>query len=170
MNKKILISVVTLLAFGLIFAFLYRAFSGPASFRAYENDARQVQKKVSLVTINNRNYNAEVAKTTEEQALGLSGRDSMPETDAMIFPFSPPQTVPFWMKDMRFALDIVWIANGKVIGVEKNAPPPKIGAQPQDLPNYRPPAPVDYVLELNAGQSQYFNVGDAVTILELNQI
>lgn len=166
MDRRLFLTIAGLIVVGLTIAFLYRAFS----FQALENTARQNVKKTSLVIINSRQYNAEVASTVEEQSLGLSNRDSLPENSAMLFPFSPPQTVAFWMKDMRFALDIVWIANGKVVGIEKNTPPPSAQTAPHDLPNYRPPQPVDYVLELNAGQSQYFNVGDEVTITELNQV
>ncbi len=120
-----------------------------------------------LVTIGDQAYTVELASTVEEQALGLSNRDDLDENSGMLFPFTPAASVSFWMKDMRFAIDIVWIANGKIVGIEKNAPAPLTGTETQDLPTYRPPQPVDYVLELNAGRSQFFNIGDNVIITRI---
>lgn len=134
------------------------------TFEAVEDDSLL---KSRLVTIGSQTYVAEVAESAEEQAQGLSGRTNLSEAAGMLFPFSPPRTVSFWMKDMLFAIDIVWIAEGKVVGVVTNAPQPESGVAPQDLPTYEPPQPVDYVLELIAGQSQFFNVGDTVTISRL---
>jgi uncharacterized membrane protein (UPF0127 family) len=68
------------------------------------------------------------------------------------------------MKGMRFPLDIVWIAKDRVIGVAKNVPVPPNGQPSIDLPTYSPPSAVDYVLELNAGQSQFFDIGAEVTV------
>jgi len=132
-----------------------------------EFEAAEAGSTSRLVAIGDQAYIVEVATTRDEQARGLSNRDSLADTAGMLFPFNPPGVVSFWMKEMRFPIDIVWIANGKVIGVVKNAPIPPTGSVTQNLPTYAPPAAVDYVLELNAGQSQFFAVGDAVIISSL---
>jgi len=124
-----------------------------------------------LVKIGEHSYVVEVAATVEEQSQGLSNRETLPENAGMLFPFNPPRVVPFWMKDMRFPLDIIWIdEDNKIIGIEKNAPAPREGTETSDLPSYSPPGPIRYVLELNAGQSQHFKVGDSVTISEIQAL
>lgn len=135
--------------------------SGPANFEAAEHET---ELENGLVTVGQQTYVVEIAATAEQQAQGLSGRTSMSEASGMLFPFSPPQIVSFWMKDMKFPIDIVWIANGKVVGVVERVPMPLPTLAAQDLPTYEPSQPVDYVLELSAGQSQFFKVGDEVTI------
>lgn len=130
-------------------------------------DATTVGPITHLVTVGDQAYTVEVASTAEQQALGLSNRDDIDENSGMLFPFTPAASVSFWMKDMRFALDIIWIANGKVIGIEKNAPSPLPGMETQELPIYRPAQPVDYVLELKAGRSQFFNIGDNVLVTKI---
>lgn len=145
--------------------------SGSLNFSAAE-PAESVDANTSgsidyLVTIGDQAYTVELASTAEEQALGLSNRDDLDENSGMLFPFAPAASVSFWMKDMRFAIDIVWIANGKIVGIEKNAPAPLTGTETQALPTYRPPQPVDYVLELKAGRSHFFKIGDDVTITRI---
>ncbi len=134
-------------------------------FSAAESEDLQI---THLVTIRDRAYTVEVAATAEEQATGLSNRASMPNTSGMLFPFQPERVVTFWMKDMQFPIDIIWISHGKVIGVTKNLPVPPKGQKPQDLPTYSPPEAVDYVLELNVGQGALFSVGDEVTITQIH--
>ncbi len=101
----------------------------------------------------------EEAQTSAEQARGLSGRMSLGEDEGMLFIFSPPTTPSFWMKEMNFPLDLIWLDhNYHVLGMEKSLPPdsyPKL---------FLPPAPVSYVLEVNAGYAARhgINVGDTL--------
>lgn len=169
MNRRALGAGLFLILVAAAFIFLANNSRGQIGqtgleFSAAESDEFKI---THIVTVGDRTYSVEVAASTEEQAAGLSNRASMPETTGMLFPFWPAERVSFWMKDMRFALDLVWIANGRVIGVEKAVPAPTDGTPAQDLPTYSPPSPVDYVLELNAGQSQFFTIGDEVTITEI---
>ncbi len=105
----------------------------------------------------------EVAKTTAEQNKGLGGRDSLAPESGMLFMFNPPAQPPFWMKDMQFDLDFIWIKDGRVIEIT-----PNVKAQPgvadKDLPLYRPERVVDSMLEVNAGWAQLhqIKVGDRV--------
>jgi hypothetical protein len=66
----------------------------------------------------------------------------------MLFLFEKPGTYRFWMKGMRFPIDIVWIRDDEVVGIEHNVPLP--AAIPQ---TYTPPVPVAVVLELPAGDA-----------------
>ena len=109
---------------------------------------------------------AELALTPDERSLGLGRRASLPQDAGMLFVFPSEQEETFWMKDMRFPLDFVWIsADRRVIGVLEGVPPPAPGTSDADLTLYRSPAPVLYVLEVNAGAVERtgVRVGDAVT-------
>lgn len=88
----------------------------------------------------------EIADTPELQAQGLSGRESLPPGSGMLFVFAQEDRWGFWMKDMLFAIDIVWInARGEVVHMLEHV-------QPASYPEiFEPPAPALFVLEVPAG-------------------
>lgn len=90
----------------------------------------------------------EYAVTPAEQELGLSYRESLDEDAGMLFVYQEDVVPQFWMKEMRFPIDIVWLdENFKIIGIEKNI-------APETYPRtFSPAEPIRYVLELNAGKS-----------------
>ena len=111
-------------------------------------------------------FNVEIASTSVEQARGLSYRASLGENDGMLFIFSAGTIQTFWMKDMHFPLDMIWICGTTVDGFAQIVPAPASGAQLWQLPVYSSPDNTDKVLEVNAGTVAKYNikVGDAVTI------
>lgn len=138
-SKRIaLLSVVCVVALG-AFVFFGRNVVAPAS-RA-------------TVTLGGTTFAVTVAQTPMEQARGLSGRESLGKNEGMLFVFPKPTLPTFWMKDMRFPIDIVWIASGTVIGIEKNVDP-QIGVSEEELRLYTPPAPVESVFEIAAGEAE----------------
>jgi uncharacterized membrane protein (UPF0127 family) len=110
--------------------------------------ASSQQKSESTLKFDNKTIVVEVADTDEERSLGLSGRESLPYGHGLLFLFPEAGNYGFWMKDMRFPIDIVWIDEAwQVIGVER-------GVSPDTFPQaFYPPAPVKYVLELAAGSA-----------------
>ncbi len=96
----------------------------------------------------------EVAADEASRERGLSGRAALPRDAGMLFDMGQVMTPNFWMKDMRFALDLVWIgADRRVAGVTADAQP-QPGAPDSALRLYPAPSPVRYVLEVNAGAAQ----------------
>ncbi len=93
---------------------------------------------------------ADVADTNVERAQGLSNRET-PQT--MLFLFDESSLHVFWMKDMRFAIDILWLNNGTIVGITE-------GMQPEDPPRtfYSAPVPVRTVLEVPAGTVKKFGL------------
>jgi uncharacterized membrane protein (UPF0127 family) len=91
---------------------------------------------------------AELAVSDEERARGLMFREKMAEGQAMLFLFEEENAHSFWMKNMRFAIDILWLDGQKrIVHLEKRVPP-----CPQDpCPSYGPAAAASFVLELQAG-------------------
>jgi len=104
---------------------------------------RMVELTIGATTIE-----VDIADTIGKQRQGLSGRTSMPEDQGMYFPMGPPDFYSFWMKDMHFPLDIIWIRAGKVVDISKNVPYPLEGNPPASV---HPKEPADAVLEVNAG-------------------
>jgi len=112
------------------------------------------------VTIGVYVIDAEVADTPERKERGLSGRASLADGQGMLFPYDTPGRYGFWMPNMRFDIDILWIRAGRIVSIEANAS--KNDAQRI----YRPSEPADLVLELPAGTAarRGFRVGDAVDV------
>ena len=97
----------------------------------------------------------ELAITPEERQIGLSGRESLLEGTGVLFIFEGDQHLSFWMIDMRFPLDMVWIASScEVVDVTLNAPIPQPGQTPGELPRFSPQVPARFALEVNAGESE----------------
>ena len=103
------------------------------------------------VTVGERAIGVEVAATPATRQHGLSDRASLPSDAGMLFDLGQTQVATFWMKDMHFPLDMVWIdENHTVAGVAENVQP-QPGAADSQLTLYHSTSPVRYVLELNAG-------------------
>jgi uncharacterized membrane protein (UPF0127 family) len=93
----------------------------------------------------------DVAASDSTREKGLSGRAVLKPDEGMYFIFDSPDTYAFWMKDMRFPLDLIWIGNGKIADITTDVPMPVSGLP---LPTYVPRVPVDRVLEVDAGFAQ----------------
>ena len=118
------------------------------------------------VTINSAGLKVEVANTKAKRSKGLSGRAALPENEGLLFLFPEPGRNPFWMKELKFPLDFIWIKGDNVVDLLENVPVPAAGVKDADLPIYTPKEDADKVLELNAGAIQKYNikVGDTFTI------
>lgn len=103
----------------------------------------------------------EVADTDILRTQGLSGRTALPAGRGMLFVFDGDAAWGIWMKDMRFAIDILWLtADGTIVHVEHNVAPDTYPT------TFAPPAPARYVLELPAGYTAALGVvvGDKVDL------
>jgi uncharacterized membrane protein (UPF0127 family) len=112
------------------------------------------------VTIQGVTVHAELARTPSERERGLSGRDSLAPDRAMLFVFEARERHPFWMHDMRFDLDLVWIAGERVVDVSHRAS----HLDPDRI--LEPRVPADRVLEVVAGTAlaHGWGPGDPVDI------
>lgn len=108
-------------------------------------------KKIRAVRIGDDEFSTEIADTREEKERGLSEREKICDKCAMLFPFDDEDMYAFWMKGMRFDIDIVWVRDNKIIGISKN-----ISRASTD--NFFPPSPADVVIELNAGSSDRYGL------------
>jgi uncharacterized membrane protein (UPF0127 family) len=92
----------------------------------------------------------EVADEPDERANGLSRRRGLASDQGMLFLFADARLYPFWMKDMRFPIDIIYLYEGTVTEVFPSVAPPLPGGVPATV---QPTVPADTVLELFAGES-----------------
>lgn len=115
-------------------------------------------QKIEL-TVNGQVLHVEVVNTPQSMSKGLGDRTQI-GSDGMAFLLGSPQTLPFWMKDMHFDLDLVWVKDKKVDSLNENVKAPQTPEENQDqrLQRYYPEHPVDMVLELPAGATQKLNI------------
>ena len=98
-----------------------------------------------------RAYFVKAAESAGDQARGLGGEASMPTDRGMLFVYTGDQQRCFWMKDMRFPIDMIWLDHSKAVThVERNV-------SPSTYPNAFCYVGA-YVVELNAGEAARSNL------------
>ncbi len=123
-----------------------------------------INKKVeeNILKIGNTEIKIEIANDDQSRIKGLSGRDSLEEDEGMLFIFDYPDKHSFWMKEMNFPIDIIWLDdNKKIVFIKKEA-------RPESYPeSFSSPIDSLYVLEVNASFSDKNNlkVGDEASFL-----
>ncbi|MEK7571119.1 MAG: DUF192 domain-containing protein [Patescibacteria group bacterium] len=144
----------------IIFVIVLAVFFG-VIFTQFNQGSKKLE--ATKVTINEATYTAEIAQTDEQKEIGLSGRDSIADDRAMLFVFEKPGTYQFWMKDMKFPIDIIFINGDKIVSFVENTQP---SPNNDNLQRYAPEGTIDKALEVKAGtvQKSGFKKGDTVTI------
>lgn len=134
MNKRILI---------LVFIILLAATGSLVYFHIS-------REKENRVCFKNNCYFVEIARTQEEKERGLMDRNNLGKNEGMLFVFDQEDIYSFWMENTLIPLDIIWLdKNYKVAYIFKNAQPCK-----EECENIIPDQPAQYVLELNAGETE----------------
>ena len=143
--------------------FLFLVLSATACNLRYDSTSSGTTPSVnirgSIITV-------EVADTPALRAQGLSARASLEANSGMLFLFDFQAKPSFWMKDMKFALDFLWLRNASVVDIIENVPPPATGTPDSGLTLYTPAEIVDSVLEVNAGYVAQHQIqkGDKITL------
>ena len=120
---------------------------------------------VKKITINKTIFFVQLASTMPEWAQGLSDVESMKKSQGLLFCYGQPMQRTFWMKGMKFPLDIILFdAGGKVIEVLQNLPKPEHKLV-LDLPKYTSQFPIPFALEVNAGEADGIVFGDQLEII-----
>lgn len=164
---KTVFIIIAVLAILLIGIALLKYFPAAGFFALFPNSPLNV-KTEGTATVKSHTFKLLVARTSKEQHQGLSDRDILAQDTGMLFIFSKPDYYPFWMRHMKFPLDIIYINNNKIVTVLNNVKNPVYGTE--NPPLFRPDAPADKVLEINGGlaKKDSITVGDSVKFLISN--
>lgn len=137
--------------------------TGVIAYGAAYGVGRQHAERSVRIRFGTQELRVDTATTLAEQAHGLSGRASIGADEGLLFIFNRDGYYPFWMNDMRFPIDIIWISAGqRVVGVSAYV-------LPESFPvTYSPPQPVRYVVETNAGWAlrHHINVGTPMNVTD----
>ncbi len=132
-----------------------------AVVNAAASDPVPVVDKNNYVLIGGKKLKVDVADTEESREEGLSDRKSLGQDEGMLFIFEESGLYAFWMKDMNFSIDIIWIsADNKIVYIQKNA-------TPDSYPKaFSPGKQAKYVLEVATGFSDKNNLkeGDSMQL------
>ena len=170
MVKNLFLPILAVIAFVIIVG-LFSKNSSQVNLAKYINFATPTPA-TKEIKVGSTLINVEVADTMDKRTKGLSGRNSMDLNYGMLFVFDSKGILPvFWMKGMLFPLDFIWIANGKIVKVDRNIPIPKADTPDENLPTYKTTVPIDYVLEVNAGfiDKNNIKVDDPVDLTNLGK-
>jgi len=118
-----------------------------------------VPGNIKQVKIAGQSIEVELALTDIARMEGLSGRNELGNNAGMLFVFDKPGKYFFWMKDMNFPIDIIWLGEDQnVIYIKKDAQPENF------LETYGPEENAKYVLEVVSGFSDRNNLkmGDTI--------
>ncbi len=177
-NKKLLYFIIGSLSF--VFVIFFYIFLVPtvvvapsirfdftAPFNPPDDENTEIISPVALreIKIGEKVIFVMEAATDKEQNTGLSKETSLNDDSGMLFVFKESTQAFFWMKGVKFSLDIIWIKDNKVIGFEQNLPT-ELDVPDSQLKIYSSPGKVDYVLEVNADFIEKNNVkiGDEINL------
>lgn len=122
-------------------------------------------REFTRFSLNGQEFSAVVARRPEDISLGLSGRDSI-GADAMLFLLPQAGRSSFWMYQMKFPLDFIWIAQGRVIDLHQDIPAP-VPFNSADIATVSPSIPAEAVLEVPAGFIRQHNIATGAAFVLL---
>ena len=113
------------------------------------------EKKRGQVCFKDYCFEVDIAQSFAQRAKGLMFREKLEKNQAMLFIFKTEKKHNFWMKNVSFPLDIIWIdANKKVVFISPNN-------QPCDNSKcfaIQPKQKAKYVLEINGGMAKEIGI------------
>jgi uncharacterized membrane protein (UPF0127 family) len=122
------------------------------------------KRDLSVLRVGEQTLGVEIADSAQEWSQGLSGREQLAGDEGMLFVFDDQVRRSFWMRQMRFPLDMLFVRDGRVNEIVRNVPAPS-GSQDGTEIRVQSQEPADWVLEVNSGWTQEHGVevGDEVT-------
>ncbi|MBI5122742.1 DUF192 domain-containing protein [Candidatus Roizmanbacteria bacterium] len=142
MNKLLFLFIILFILFG---AFIFYQFGNKTSSK---------MKTTSQITINKNVFDVEIVKSDKDKQIGLTKYPSIATNQGMLFIFDQPGFYSFWMKNMKFPIDLIFIHNDTVDFIVENAAPSK----DDNPPSYTPDSSSDKVLEINSGLIKKYNI------------
>lgn len=118
------------------------------------NGVSSLFDRTKLLSAPNGRVTVEVMDTSELRSRGLSGRESLDNSKGMLFVFDYVSAEHcFWMKDMKFSIDMVWL------DAEKHVVTVRPGVAPESYPDkFCPDLQAKYGLELASGRAEVLKI------------
>jgi uncharacterized membrane protein (UPF0127 family) len=164
----VIIIIVAALSFGIFFeksAIQTVSQSSSTQTSSVDGILQTESRRTARIVLSDVTLTVEIAETQPEWTQGLSGRNSMASDQGMLFIFDHEAKWSFWMKDVKFPLDIIWFnSNRQVVYVEHDLSP----CSSQNCPVFTPPSNARYVLEVNAGFAATHNISIGDTFIFLD--
>lgn len=135
--------------------FLGLWYAWPLKERSVLGNGQPFLPKMTLQNAPGGVLHVEIADEPEERIQGLSRRNALAPNHGMVFLFKTSGIYPFWMQDMRFPIDIIYLKEGVVVDVFSMVTPPALGEEPKTV---EPSASVNAVLELASGEADRRNI------------
>jgi uncharacterized membrane protein (UPF0127 family) len=131
-----------------------------ASYRSFS----QTKKGQTLSIGNKITINIDIADTNAKRAKGYSNHAPISYNEGLLFVFPVSDFYAFWMQDMLFDLDFIYIEKGRVVHVIENVPAPINNGGEVEYVNS--PIPFSLVLEVKSGFIKKYGIkkNDAVTV------
>lgn len=114
-----------------------------------------LDSKLPNAEINGHTFSLYLAKIPQEQEVGLAKFNKIDKTQGMLFIFPKSDYYSFWMKNMKFPIDIIFINKNMVVDIFQNVPYQKNN---NNLPIYTTHKKADKVLEINSGLSKEYKI------------
>jgi uncharacterized membrane protein (UPF0127 family) len=113
--------------------------------------------------INDHIFSLYLATTAHDQEIGLAKFNKIGNNQGMLFIFDKPDYYSFWMKNIKFPIDIIFISGNRIVDIFQNVPVQKNN---NNLPTYTTGEKADKVLEINTGLTNKYKIkiGDNVNL------
>lgn len=160
MKKKYLLFLLIILI-GFLFIFYFNYFNQKLFLNLKQNiKENPIKIKKQKILIGNSLLTVEVADNDLKRLKGLSKRTALDKNKGMLFIFEKPGYYNFWMKDMNFSLDFIWVDNNKIIDLTKN-----VSKNYKNI--FTAKNKFDKVIEVNAGfiKTNNIQIGDEIKIV-----
>lgn len=116
----------------------------------------------NTIIVNGQKIKLEIADTPEERARGFADYEYLPDETGFLYIFDGPDFYSFWLKDVTFPIDIVWV------GYYHDIVDMATYLTPQTYPTiFGPKRPARYILILPAGAAEEYSLGIGDEILGL---
>ena len=125
-----------------------------------QTDQTRSEYETREITISDIRITVEIADDNEKITKGLMFREGLPDKHGMLFVFEEERKYQFWMMNMKFNIDIIWLdEDGKVVYVVEGAEP-CIDEAHISLCAYKPDETAKYVLEVNSGFVKKYGISE----------
>ncbi|MDD5012887.1 MAG: DUF192 domain-containing protein [Candidatus Pacebacteria bacterium] len=106
------------------------------------------------IIINENIFNTDVVVFQWDKLKGLGGKEELKDDEGMFFLYLNKDIRSFWMKDMQFPIDILWVNGNKIVNISENVP---IYTN-EEITRMNSVYPIDKVIELKAGTVSKYGI------------